>query len=150
MADPHFMSLSDDSNEDLPRTFRREKAARAREARERAEQERASAPPSLDTPSEPQRPDSAFRPAGADFVAAANEPYGDAAPYADVAEMPYPASVRRFDVPFFHLMTFFIKAVFAAVPALIILGVMLWFGGHLLEAMFPELIKAKILITFPN
>lgn len=144
MADPHFMSLSDDSNEDLPRTFRREKAARAREARERAEQERASAPPSLDTPSEPQRQDTTFRPASVEFTAASPEPY------ADVADMPYPASVRRFDVPFFHLMGFFIKAVFAAVPALIILGIMLWFGGQLLEAMFPELIKMKILISFPN
>ena len=64
--------------------------------------------------------------------------------------MPYPASVRRFDVPFLHLMRFFLKAVLAAIPALILLGVILWFGGHLLQALFPSLVKKKILISFPN
>ena len=47
-------------------------------------------------------------------------------------------------------MMFFIKAVFAAIPALIILSVLLWLGGNVLKAMFPELIHMQILITFPN
>lgn len=146
MADPHYMSLGDDSGEDLPRTFRREKEARAREARERAEQERASAPPSLGGPS---GADSANTPAPAEYPASLGQAYDNAA-YGGIDDMPFPASVRRFDVPFFHLMLFFLKAVFAAVPALIVLGTMLWFGGQFLEWLFPELIKMKILITFPN
>jgi hypothetical protein len=32
----------------------------------------------------------------------------------------------------------------------IILAGLLWLGGQALEAAFPELLKAKILITFPN
>ncbi len=63
---------------------------------------------------------------------------------------PMPAAVRRFEVPFVHLMLFFLKAVVAALPALALLGVILWFGGQALEAQFPELIKMKIMITFPN
>lgn len=139
MADPVFSSLDDDdTTEDLPRTFRREKAARAREARERAARERAMDPPSL----------------GAD-VAASDMPDVGPASMSDgvepsIQDMPFPASVRRFDVPFVHLMVFFLKAVIAAIPALILLGVILWFGGQLLETLFPELVKAKILITFPN
>jgi hypothetical protein len=68
----------------------------------------------------------------------------------NVAEMPFPASVRRFDVPFLHLMTFFLKAVLAAIPALFLLGVILWFAGAGLQAFFPNLVKMKILISFPN
>ena len=63
--------------------------------------------------------------------------------------MPAPATVRRFDVPFVHLATFFIKAVLAGIPALILLGVILWFAGALLQSLFPALIKMKILISFP-
>ncbi len=48
-----------------------------------------------------------------------------------------PATVVRFDVPFTHLMGFFIKAVFAAIPALILLGVLLWFAGSLLKTLLP-------------
>ena len=62
----------------------------------------------------------------------------------------YPASVRSIDVPFVRLMLFFLKAVFAAIPAMIVLIGLLWLGGQALEAAFPELLKAKILITFPN
>ncbi len=62
--------------------------------------------------------------------------------------MPYPASVRRFDVPFMHLVTFFLKAVLAAIPALILLTAVMWGIGALLQLFFPELIKLKILIGF--
>ncbi len=71
------------------------------------------------------------------------------APY-DARLAPVPGTVTRFDVPFVHLMLFFIKAVFAAIPALIILGVLLWFAGDLLRNLFPWLVKMQILIRFPN
>lgn len=67
-----------------------------------------------------------------------------------LTQEPLPATVKRFDVPFIELMMFFIKAVFAAVPALIILGVILWCVGHLLQIYFPQIIKMQILIRFPN
>lgn len=133
MAEPNFPPLGDEQSDDLPRTFRREKEARAREARERAAQERAAAP-SLST--EP--------PAPAPRVDA-NPDYSPA-----LVEMPYPASVQRFDVPFLHLVTFFLKAVVAAIPALILLTAIMWVFGAGIKALFPELIKMKILISFPN
>jgi hypothetical protein len=58
--------------------------------------------------------------------------------------------VTALQIPFFRLMAFFIKAVFAAIPALFILGVILWFAGHGLATFFPHLVKMKILIAFPN
>jgi hypothetical protein len=134
MASPDFDPLSDDS-EDLPRTFRREKEARAREARERAAQERAA------NPSLPMGPEGRSGPQPQIYAA-------DVGP--GVENPPFPASVRRIDVPFVHLVTFFLKAVLAAIPALILLGVVLWFAGAALETLFPSLIKMKILISFPN
>lgn len=59
-------------------------------------------------------------------------------------------AVSRFDVPFAHLMAFSIKAVVAAIPALVLLTAILWVGGALLKAFFPELIHMQILITFPD
>lgn len=123
---------ADGDMEDLPRTVRREKEARAREAREREARERETQPSGLSAP-EPEPIE-----------------YAASGAYAYPAEEPYPATVRAIDVPFFKLVLFFVKAVFAAIPALIILAVLLWLGGQALEAAFPELLKAKILITFPN
>ena len=65
------------------------------------------------------------------------------------AEDPVPASVQRFDVPFFKLMFFLLKAVLAAIPALLLLAVILWFAGQALQVFFPELVQMKILISFP-
>ncbi len=61
-----------------------------------------------------------------------------------------PASVRGIDVPFTQLVLFFLKAVVAAIPALIVLTAILWVFGAVLEMVFPWLIKMKILISFPN
>jgi hypothetical protein len=61
-----------------------------------------------------------------------------------------PAVVTRFDVPFGRLMLFYIKAVFAAIPALILLGGLLWLAGDVLRTLFPWLIKMQILIRFPG
>ena len=54
------------------------------------------------------------------------------------------ATVTAIDVPFIGLMTFFIKAVFAAIPALIVLTVLLWLFGQGLQSFFPQLLKMKI------
>ena len=54
------------------------------------------------------------------------------------------------EIPFGRLVTFFLKALFAAIPALILLGIMLWGMGQVLTTYFPALLKMKILITFPN
>lgn len=131
MAEPNFGPLGDDQADDLPRTFRREKENREREARERASRDRGPAAPSLTA-----SPDIYVEPAPQ--VASVN------------GDLPYPAVVRRFDVPFLHLVTFFLKSVLAAIPALFLLGVILWFAGHLLQGLFPDLVKMKILISFPN
>lgn len=142
MSEPNFGLIGDEASDDLPRTFRREKEARAREARERAAQERAAAP-SLST-----TPDS-YAPAPAS-VAPQPRVQANADMQPVIADMPYPSSVRRFDVPFLHLMTFFLKAVLAAIPALILLGVILWMGGSVLQTFFPDLVKMHINISFPN
>ena len=47
-------------------------------------------------------------------------------------------------MPFFGLMTFFIKAVFAAIPALIMLTALLWLFGQGLQSFFPQFLKMKI------
>ncbi len=133
-----FDSLSDDT-EDLPRTLRREKEARAREAREREAQERAAAP-SLPMGSEERaRPQPQIY-ATADFSPNTSSSAGPLAP----------ASVRSIDVPFAQLVLFFLKAVIAAIPALLLLTAILWIFGTALELLFPWLIKTKILISFPN
>ncbi len=136
MADHNFGPIGDEPGDDLPRTFRREKEARAREAKERADRERAAAP-SLST-----APD--LKPAAASPKIYAEPIAAESA----AADAPYPAIVHGFDVPFLHLVKFFCKAVFAAVPALILLTAILWLLGGLLQAFFPDLIKMKILIGF--
>ncbi len=134
MADPTYAPLGDDPADDLPRTFRREKEAREREARERAARERA-ATPTLSTAPDP-------------YAAAGPKVYVEPAPAAAAAALDenYPAVVRRFDVPFGHLVVFFLKATIAAIPALILLMAILWGFGQLLQTFFPELVKMKILI----
>jgi hypothetical protein len=131
-TDAH-MAMADGGPDDLPRTFRRERdaqrEARDREARERAAAEQAFAPP----PEPSYGPDTSLQSFGADY--------------------PPPMQsgvVTALEIPFVRLMMFFIKAVFAAIPALIILGVMLWTMGQVLTNYFPWLLKMKILMTFPN
>lgn len=134
MAGPDFGSFSDDTD-DLPRTLRREKEARAREARERAARERAAAP-TLSTGID----DDYSRPQPQIYRSAETEPC--------IGNAPVAATVRAFDVPFARLVTFFLKAALAAVPGVLLLGVILWFVGAGLELAFPQLIKMKILIGF--
>lgn len=139
MADPAYASMTEDSD-DLPRTFRREKEAREREARERAARERAAAPTLSATPD----------PYAAHGAHAAPKIYADPAAGGlakpATLDVPVPAIVRAIDVPFGQLAAFFLKAVFAAIPALILLMAVLWGLGQALEAFFPDLLKMKILI----
>jgi hypothetical protein len=114
MPEPNFAAADDD----LPRTFRREREAREREARQR---HMARFAPDLSR---------------------------DEAIYEDRA--PGPGAVERLQIPFFHLMRFCFKAVFAAIPALLLLTVLLWLGGQALSAFFPQLGKMQILIHFPK
>ena len=115
MSEPTFSMTADD---DLPRTIRRERDAREREARERQAREREAAT-AVPVPSIERE--------GA---------YG--------ALASPPATVTDIDVPFLGLMTFFIKAVFAAIPALIMLTALLWLFGQGLQTFFPQLLKMKI------
>lgn len=140
MADPSFSQMSEDPD-DLPRTFRREKEAREREARERAARERAAAPTLSSNPD----------PYAAPAAHAAPKIYAEPAAAGAVrpgssAEIAMPAIVRAIDVPFLQLVKFFIKAVVAAIPAIILLMVVLWGIGQVLELAFPDLVKMKILI----
>jgi hypothetical protein len=130
MSEPQLSLTADADFDDLPRTVRRERDARAREAREREARER----------------DATLTAAPPPRYLGRDEPYARPA----MSDEPIPAAVTRFDVPFMRLVMFFLKAVLAAIPALILLGALLWFAGHILQTQFPELIKMKILITFPN
>ena len=126
MASVEFPLMADEGSDDLPRTLRREREARERAAREKEAKARA-ATLTHDFGASDARSDRSM----------GSEAYSGTA-------------VNRFDVPFGHLMMFFIKAVFAAIPALIVLSVLLWIGGNVLKAMYPELIHMQILVTFPN
>jgi hypothetical protein len=136
MTDANFPLTADSDFDDLPRTLRRERDARAREAKEREQREkrerdgRGGMDASLGDP-----------PSYLARTRAVPTVYGDE---------PVPASVQSFDVPFLRLAAFFLKAVLAAIPALILLGAILYFMGKGLEAYFPELVRMKIMITFPS
>ena len=124
MTDINFSLTADGDIDDLPRTLRREREARQREAREREEKARA---------------------------ATLTHDFGASDARAEVPTFAAaPATVVRFDVPFAHLVTFFIKAVLAAVPALIILGVLLWYAGYALKSLYPELVHTEVLIRIPR
>lgn len=129
-----YGAFGEDDPDDLPRSFRREKEARAREARDREAKERAAAP-SL--------------PLGPDVRSAAQpQMYASVDKNPVIAELPMPAIVRRIDVPFIQLVIFFLKAAVAAIPALILLGVILWVMGAAVHTLLPGLFKMKILIGF--
>lgn len=132
MSDAH-MAMADGGPDDLPRTFRRERDAQ-REAREREARERAAVDQAFAPPPEPAYAPDMFR-----------DGY-------DASYPPLIASgvVTSLEVPFGRLVLFFLKALFAAIPAIILLGIMLWTMGQLLTTYFPALLKMKILITFPN
>lgn len=139
MASIDYPLAADEGLDDLPRTFRREREAREREAREREAREREAL--GRDDPPMSTSGDAFGAPFSASHDYAASTTY---------AVEPMPATVKRFDVPFTTLSLFFLKAVVAAIPALILLGVILWIAGDILQAYFPWLIKMQIFIHFPE
>jgi hypothetical protein len=127
MPEPTFSMTADD---DLPRTIRRERdaqrEAREREAREREAHERAVVERKASAPVLKRESEIEFE-----------------------SLRPQPATVVDFDVPFAKLSMFFIRAVFAAIPALLVLMAILWVFGHTLQLFFPQLLKMKMLIYMP-
>ena len=138
MAEPRLSMMAD---EDLPRTFRREKEAREREAREREAREREAQerehrepPPTLQPPTvEP----------------ATEYDYAADGPFEGTYE-PEPVAVSRLEIPFLHLMLFFIKAVFAAIPALILLVIVAYLIGETLQSFIPWMRQFEIVIRPPT
>lgn len=141
MSDGQFPPLTDHSD-DLPRTLRRERDNRERAAREQKAREQAPERTAWDRG---QLPATQASPYGTPEPA---NPYDTTYPIekADAAKV----TVTRFKVPFFSLVGFCIKVVLAAIPALIILGAILYGVGVVLQTYFPQLIKLKILISFPG
>ena len=127
MAEPNFAAIAD--ADDLPRTLRRE-----REARERAKREE-----------ETRKRNATLT---HDYDANRRSMVADDGPAH--GQLAVAGVVTGFDVPFFHLMRFFIKAVFAAIPALIILGVLLWFAGAALKHAYPGLVHTEVIIRVPR
>jgi hypothetical protein len=58
--------------------------------------------------------------------------------------------VSALEVPFFRLMAFLLKVVLAGIPALILLGLILYSLGQVAQTYFPWLVKMRIIITFPQ
>src|SRR5262245_64580593 len=105
MPEPTFSMTVDD---DLPRTIRRERdAQREREARERETRER-------EAQARERQPAIAMPVPRRDSEISIESPRSP------------PATVVDFDVPIGKLAKFFIKAVFAAIPALLALMALLW------------------------
>jgi hypothetical protein len=123
MPEPQFATIDDD----LPRTFRREREAREREARDREAREREA----------DQREAMIIEPA---FLRR-DPPNRLVAPA---------AAEDRLQIGFLRLMAFCIKVVFAAIPAILILAVLLWLGGQALATFFPQLPRMQIFIHFPK
>jgi hypothetical protein len=121
MPEPHFATIDDD----LPRTFRREREAREREARAREVHEREA---DIIEPAFLRR-DSSHQPHRL---------------------MPEPPADGRLQIGFLRLMAFCVKGVFAAIPAILILAVLLWLGGQALATFFPQLPRMQILVHFPK
>ncbi|MCB1549506.1 MAG: hypothetical protein KDJ41_17015 [Hyphomicrobiaceae bacterium] len=148
MATLQYSSLQDGGPDDLPRTLKREREAREREAREREARERETLQrDSLDAP--------VGRSDGADLGAPGHPGAHGAGMVPDLPVPPASALqhhvvVTRFQVPFFHLMGFFLKCVLAGIPALILLGALLYGAGEILQTYFPWLVKMRILVHFPG
>jgi hypothetical protein len=136
ISDPPFgVALADGGPDDLPRTLRRERDARQRQAREKEAREK-------------EARERETRDRTLSEAVATNHLY-DAAVPTPISADPPEVAVHRLDIPFFHLMRFFLKAVFAAVPALIVLAGMIWLGMQAVQIYFPDLVKMQVLILFP-
>ena len=121
MAEPRLTLPGDEDDHDLPRTLRRARAEQAHggEARFSDTTERR----------EPSGVHSGQVDEDDDYEWASDE-----------------VTVTRLRIPFFHLMGFFVKAAFAAIPALIILTIVLIGIGTALKNVFPGLRQAIVTI----
>ena len=115
-------------DDDLPRTLRR-----AREERER------EMPLSLGD-------DPPF--AASNHVHGQRDQYGYE--YGAGSEGDRRVTVTRLRIPFFHLVFFFMKAVVAAIPALVLLTGLLWGMGQGLKVFYPDLRHFEILVRAPR
>ena len=113
-------------DDDLPRTLLRAREERDRERRDR-DGSRDDALPPLDS----------------DHYREPPAHYGF-----DFATDRVPATVHRLDIPAVHLAAFLLKAVVAAIPALLLLACLLWLGGKGLQVAFPDLGRMQIFIKF--
>ena len=68
---------------------------------------------------------------------------------AEDAYEPEAVTVTRLNLPFVHLMLFFIKAVFAAIPAMLLFVVICVLIGEALQAFIPELRQFELIIRSP-
>ncbi len=135
MAQIDYPLSADEGPDDLPITLRRERDAREREARERAARERG----------EPDFGDGSAADYGGTQAAAGHGPAR-----AQYSDAPVAAVVKRFDVPFFRLMFFFLKAAVAAIPAIVLLVGLVVLAVSALQTYFPWLMKLQIFIHFPE
>lgn len=127
MAEPRFAGGDDD----LPRALKRAREERERELRQQRDD--LGPAPSMAAPAEAALGAMSANPAMFDNVPSALRDAG---------------TVTRLDIPFLHLMRFCIKFVFAAIPAIVLLGSILWLGGKGLQAFFPALGRMRIFIDF--
>ena len=63
--------------------------------------------------------------------------------------MPAPI-VTDIKIPFWRLVILLMKVALACIPALLIVAVMLWGIAEVVGALFPNLVKMKILIQVPQ
>lgn len=125
MAEPHFAG-----DDDLPRTLRRERDARERE-REQRDRDAAMAAQAQPYPQPGLQ----------------TQDYGrHDYPGADAYPMPGSGVVNRLEIPFTHLVWFFVKAVFAAIPALLLLTALMFAGGQVLKTFFPSFRHFEIIV----
>ncbi len=131
MADIEYSTLQEGDPDDLPRTLRRERDARAREALARDHR---------------HDEESVARQAPAPGPLSAS--YGSSA--LPSIQGTSHVVITDFRVSVWRLSVFFIKCALAAIPALILLGVLLYAVGEVLEIFFPWLVKMQILVHFPK
>lgn len=130
MAEPRFPA-----DDDLPRTFRREREAREREARERDGGLNGNNLGGMGPAAGPGGHD--YGPPPQDYGAGSADNLFNAGAS---------GTVTRFEVPFLHLVGFFLKAVLAAIPALILLTVLLFAGGWVLKQFAPSFRHFEIIV----
>ena len=132
MADARAPYAADGGPDDLPRAVLREREARYREDMARAARQ----------PPPPPEPELTLSTRGE----APSRPLDAGSPRATGDRV----EVRALNIPFWRLVMFGFKLVFASIPAFILLGVLIWLAMSSLQIFFPELTKMQVLIHFPK